>query len=238
MLGVFPDTALIESLLKALENQNKADYGFQVLTTSQTWTAPANLRKQIHILAIGGGGGGGGGYSTTYAGGGGAGAVILYTKMAVTPGTTLDVVIGAGGAGGKGGASPTAGAQGGNTLIQYNGTWIVQAPGAVGGGAATPSADGTGGPAPGTMGVQVPVGAPLMILDYSTEAGGAGGNGSSSGGGPAGGTPPFLPGFTSSANCSYGSSNSPSYGFGGAGGGVNADGQPGQQGVVVIWWGE
>jgi len=242
MLGVFPDTAIIESLLKAIENQNKADYGFQIFTTSQNWTVPANLRKPIHILAIGGGGGGGGGYSSTYVGGGGGSGAVQYAKLIVTPGTELTISVGAGGSAGRGGASPTAGGGGGYTFVylssatlSYN---VGAAPGS-GGGAASSSANGTagaGGPTGWGVLATAQGSTPMFVLNGYMIAG-------QSGSGQTPGLAPVEnPTFNGSSGMTYGNAQDGqaqlSYGAGGFGGGVNANGNPGIQGAVVIWWGD
>lgn len=68
----------------------------EVITSTQSWTAPTGVTKVEVILCGGGGGGAGapsGGYST-----GGAGSVD-YSVLTVTPGTSYTITIGAGGAG-------------------------------------------------------------------------------------------------------------------------------------------
>ena len=62
---------------------------------STTWTAPAGVSSLEYII-VGGGGGGGGGYDTG-AGGGGGGGMVLSGTMAITPGTSYNVLVGEGG---------------------------------------------------------------------------------------------------------------------------------------------
>jgi len=238
MLGVFPDTALIESLLKALENQNKADYGSQIFTTSQTWTAPANLRKPIHVLAIGGGGGGGGGYSSTYTGGGGGSGAVQYAVAMVKPGDELEINIGAGGSAGTGGASPTGGGNGGASQVIYpnHSASIVYANGGGGGGAASSSANGTNGNG----------GQPAAVDNCVISSFGINGTNGQNSQNWAGA--PVLPlgAAVSTSNIvtllynNTAPTNTPPWytGVGGPGGGVNANGTEGGNGFVIIWWGD
>ena len=198
---------------------------FAILTTSQNWTVPTGVYK-IKVLTIGGGGGGGGGYSSTYVGGGGGSGALVFAELAVQPGTTFDITIGGGGTGGTGGSSPTAGGGGGNTQIQYNGNLVMLAGNGSGGGAATSTANGSAGGGGGVIGPLCPVGAPFMIIATYVSGGGAGSNNSG------GVTPIMNPAFTGVGQ------NSSMYGAGGNGGGVNANGANGVQGVVMIWWGD
>jgi len=215
--------------------------GSVIFTSSQNWVVPAGVHR-IKILAIGGGGGGGGGYSSSYVGGGGGSGAILYVDMIVVPGTTLGVVVGAGGSPGTGGASPTSGGGGGQTYISWNGMKIITANPGAGGGAASSSANGSGGSGGGggeSLMQGIRGSTPVFVLD----ANGASGNG---GGGQTGGvTPTFGPGFTSTSStivygfgAILGSVAAESFGNGSPGGNVNANGQPGIQGAVVIWWGD
>jgi hypothetical protein len=208
---------------------------FVIFTSSQNWVVPAGVYK-IKVLAIGGGGGGGGGYSSTYVGGGGGSGALAYAELAVQPGTKFSIVVGAGGSGGTGGSSPTAGGGGGNSQINYNGVYLLCACGGGGGGAATSSANGAGGSGGSIYRFNVPVGSPFMILDDYDTGGNSGLSGSNNSGG---GTPALNATFTgTSTGLGQGNSAGYSYGNGGQGGGVNANGAPGVQGVVIIWWGD
>jgi len=207
-------------------------FGSVIFTTSQNWIVPSGVHK-IKVLAIGGGGGGGGGYSSTYVGGGGGSGALAYIELAVTPGTEFNVIVGAGGSGGRGGSSPTAGGNGGNTQILYNGQIILWATNGNGGGAATSSANGVAGGGGGINGPVIPSDSPFMILDDYLISGNSGTN-------TLGGQTPILnPTFAGSGVAiGTGNHNGYSYGNGGAPGGVNGNGDPGVQGVVIIWWGD
>ena len=139
-------------------------------TGSSTWTAPVGVTS-LEYVVVGGGGGGGGGYDTG-SGGGGGGGMVLSGTIAITLGTTYNVVVGEGGdastnnypsidetSGGDGGSSSfhTITALGGGggkaSRIQVGGsgkggdaqTLISSAIGGSGGGNAGTSAGGSGG---------------------------------------------------------------------------------------------
>jgi len=233
MLGVFPSTALIESLLKKIENQIEANHGFVIFTTSQSWVVPPGVHK-IKILVVGGGGGGGGGYSSTYTGGLGGSGGIEYAEALVTPGETLNIFVGAGGAAGNGGASPTAGSPGGSSYILISGintASLAYANGGGGGGAATSSANGSNG----SGGVV----APVSIYDIS--AFGINGNSGATLFSSQAQTPIIPLGVVVNNNniqiVPY-YFDQPNSGVGGAGGGVSQNGTSGVAGFVVIWWGD
>lgn len=77
-----------------------------IITSTQSWTAPAGVTT-IELLLVGGGGGGGGTSTTTgHGGGGGGGGGVIQDTLAVTPGTSYTVTIGAGGAAGSGASGP------------------------------------------------------------------------------------------------------------------------------------
>ena len=215
--------------------------GYVVLTSSQDFIVPQGVYR-INVLAIGGGGGGGGGYSSTYVGGGGASGNIVYGQIAVSPGMVLPVFVGAGGRGGTGGSSPTAGVTGGSSQINaptgmypLTNPYVIAADGGGGGGAASSTANGSPGtvtPLPDVMvGVQ---GLPFLLNYYGV----AGNNGNGQTGGL---TPVLAPGYNSVTSQGYGfngAANAQSFGAGGNGGGVNANGQDGMNGIVIIWWGD
>jgi hypothetical protein len=225
--------------INVIQSQPK---GYVLFTSSQNWVVPIGVSR-IKIIAIGGGGGGGGGYSSTYVGGGGGSGELVYAEMLVTPGTKLNITIGAGGSAGTGGSSPTAGGNGGQSAIQWNGQTIINANAGGGGGAASSSANGSGGSggSGGALVMQGMIGSiPVFILDVYTLRGNGGMT-------PYFGTVPALaPGMNStengsSMNVSYGYGGAPrfgTYGSGGYGGGVNENGQPGNPGMVLIWWGD
>jgi hypothetical protein len=97
------------------------------ITSSQTWTVPADITL-IKIYVTGAGGGGAINYSCTGAAGGTA---IKY--LTVVPGNDVVITIGAGGAGGTS-ASGWYGATGGTTTAVYNSATTVSATGGAGGG--------------------------------------------------------------------------------------------------------
>lgn len=69
------------------------------ITSTQSWTAPADVTS-VDILLVGGGGGAGGNGGTATASGGGGGGGVLQDSVPVTPNTAYTITIGAGGAGG------------------------------------------------------------------------------------------------------------------------------------------
>ena len=214
-------------------------FGSVMFTTSQNWTVPSGVHK-IKVLAIGGGGGGGGG-SSSYVGGGGGSGSIGYAEVFVQPGITLNIQVGAGGSAGTGGASPTAGGSGGASQIQYYPSQpIISGQFGNGGGAASSTANGSAGSGGSTFPTNI--GDYGEIPVYAIAAYMVAGN---AGNGQNGGiTPEFAPGFAGASNVSNGypggtaSVPNVSFGQGGNGGGVNANGTPGIQGVVIIWWGD
>jgi len=191
---------------------------------SYTWQVPVNV-KWIKAVIVGGGGGGGGG-SSAYCGGGGGGGGSIITQIFVNPGEILNISVGAGGSGGTGGTSPTNGLNGGNSQISLSDGTTLTVLGGGGGGAATSSAGGVagGGVGSGTIVIN-------RALFYSLNSSGNGGGGSSSN--PGGGGWPYFPNpFWNGAN------QIPGPGLGGTGGSLNANGQAGKNGIVIIWWEE
>lgn len=69
------------------------------ITSTQSWTAPADVTS-VDILLVGGGGGAGGNAGTATGSGGGGGGGVLQDSVPVTPSTAYTITIGAGGAGG------------------------------------------------------------------------------------------------------------------------------------------
>jgi len=214
---------------------------FVTFVASQNWTVPPDVNR-IKILTISGGGGGGGG-SSNYVGGGGGSSAVTYADVMVVPGTELSIYIGGGGNGGTGGSSPTAGGGGGQTwIIVPNIYWIVtMAYWGNQGGAATSSANGTAGTG-GSAGSYLmqdygnisppnpnpPINPPAFVRAAYAVAG-------TSGNGQRGAyTPVINPQFIGAGNPVYYGA----YGSGGNGGGTNSNGQPGVQGIAVIWWGD
>lgn len=75
------------------------------ITSTQSWTAPADV-TEIELMLVAGGGGGGGAGSAGHAGGGGGGGGVLFDTVPVTAGTSYTVTIGAGGSAGSGSSTP------------------------------------------------------------------------------------------------------------------------------------
>lgn len=94
------------------------------ITSTQSWTAPADVTS-VDILLVGGGGGAGGAFNGEGAAAGGAGGGgVLQTPLSVTAGASYTVTIGAGGSGGT--SAPTAGGHGspssfGSLLTSFGG---------------------------------------------------------------------------------------------------------------------
>jgi len=224
--------------INVIQSQPK---GSVIFTYSQNWTVPTGVYK-IKAILIGGGGGGGGGYSSTYVGGGGGSGGTTYFEAVVAPGTELQIFVGAGGSGGTGGSTPTAGGNGGFSIVNriINGSPSGQvgvAGGGGGGGAASSTANGSAGAGSGTIVMmQGTQGSTSIIVTAAYSAAGNAGSGQNPG------VAPILNGnFTGIGNTTYGNNNGTaniSYGSGGFGGGVNANGDSGQNGIVIIWWGD
>ena len=83
--------------------------GYQLFTTSGTFTVPTGVTS-VYVTMCGGGGGGGGGDGGSWVGaGGGGGGSYVNKQLTVTPGTGYTITIGAGGAGGARNANGSAG---------------------------------------------------------------------------------------------------------------------------------
>jgi len=221
------------------QGSGRADLrGLVIFTSSQNWTVPAGVHR-IKFLAIGGGGGGGGGYSSTYVGGAGGSSQSVYAEVEVQPGTEFMINVGAGGSGGTGGSSPASGGLGGDTYITYptSSNLFLKSPGGGAGGAASSSANGNAGSPQGIENMMSGTEGNTSAVVVAGYAGpGQAGNGQTPGL-----VQVLLPTFSGTSNNYYGYPNAEtnlSYGAGGLGGGVNENGQPGIQGIVVIWWGD
>jgi hypothetical protein len=199
--------------------------GYQMITTTSTFTVPLGVTR-IYVQIVGGGGGGAGGWGDAtgsdlksgVAGGGGGG--YAATWMSVTPGQQITATIGAGGTGGAGGSSSgsgdTQGGSGGTGGISaFNGV------GAYGGAGGIPT--NTSGPgAAGGIGV----GCPLVVT------GGAGGYWTSyNASGAPGGT--AANGGIAGGYGTGGTGGSHSLGYSPAAG---SPGQAGTNGAVIIIW--
>lgn len=197
--------------------------GYQVITTTSTFTVPLGVTR-IYVQMIGGGGGGAGGWGNAtgtglvggVAGGGGGG--YAATWMSVTPGQQFTAIVGAGGAGGAGGSASGSGNTLGGTGAT-GGTTAFNGVGCYGGSGGNPSNTTSG--SPGGIGV----GCPLVVT------GGVGGYYSTFNASGA-------PGGTAANGGALG------YGTGGTGGGESPGyspnagqaGQPGASGAVIIIW--
>jgi len=238
--------------MSSLLTYNSKSLNFEIFLSSQKWVVPSELSTPLNIIVIGGGGGGGGGYSSNYVGGGGSSSSVVYAKAIVKPGTQLNIVVGAGGSGGTGGSNPTPGNPGGMSYVDLviKPAGVTSGPliGALPGGAGLPaksSANGTGGTpyvistATGTYYGLVMLGSQYQDVFFVLAAYVLQGMSAS---GQTPGVTPILPlSFSGSGNTYYGLNNTASnfsYGSGGVGGNVNLNGQPGNQGIVVIWWGD
>jgi len=198
--------------------------GYQVITSTSTFTVPAGITR-IYVQMIGGGGGGAGGWGDAtgsgieggVAGGGGGGYAAAW--MSVTPGQEITATVGAGGAGGAGGSASGSGNTLGGTGAT-GGTTAFNGVGSYGGSGGNPSNTTSG--SPGGIGVGCPlvvtggVGGYWSTLNASGAPGGTAANGGVVGG----------------------------YGTGGTGGGESPGtspnaghaGLPGASGAVIIAW--
>jgi len=214
----------------------------QTLTSSGTWTRPANV-NMVWVTMVGGGGGGGygvGGCSTTYGAGGGAGMALIHYPYNVSGDVSVIV-----GARGTGGYSSCYGSNGGNSSF---GT--LNATGGFGGGTISPSIGGNSGG--GIAGGNAAIGGNSFSNSLG-DSGASGGGGSCAGTGYAGGAEPLYPGGTVSnygggggaslfGKGGTGSSYTPiqNAGIGAGGGGacrLDFGGGHGGAGMVIVeWW--
>ncbi len=214
------------------------------LSSSGSYTVPANA-KSVSIQVWGAGGGGSKGYTGLKGTGGGGGGYALQI-VSVNPGDVIAVTVGTGGLGatvsGNGNDGGTSSATAGSTTISATG-------GLAGVSTNTPSGTGgTGGSGTnGAYNYSGGGGANITLPAQSTPGGGAGGSaGTSSNGNNAGNTTPGsgTPGATAVAGGGAGGSGSSATngdgsagGFPGGGGGGNAgtgNGGNGANGVVII----
>lgn len=216
--------------------------GYQVFTSSSTFTVPYGI-YYLRVLTIGGGGGsaaatGNNGYPGT---GGSAGGAMASGTYPVTPGQTITVTVGAAGLGG--GSSLAAGTAGGTTSFgslqsstggaPSTGTAGATSGGSVGGAQGLPSTAG------GTQNASL-----LSLFTRASLAVGPGGGassasygGSNDGGGGGGGI--TLPGVTSPTGGAPAFSGTAPVGFGAGANGANgsyAYAAAGAQGAVYVEW--
>ncbi len=216
--------------------------GYQVFTSSSTFTVPYGI-YYLRVLTIGGGGGsaaatGNNGYPGT---GGSAGGAMASGTYPVTPGQTITVTVGAAGLGG--GSSLAAGTAGGTTSFgslqsstggaPSTGTAGATSGGSVGGAQGLPSTAG------GTQNASL-----LSLFTRASLAVGPGGGassasygGSNDGGGGGGGI--TLPGVTSPTGGAPAFSGTAPVGFGAGANGANGSygyAAAGAQGAVYVEW--
>ena len=129
-----------------------------VITTSGTFQVPSGV-KMVSCRLVGGGGGGGGAgniasaslATACYGGPGGGAGMVLESRLVVTPGDTLTVVVGAAGTGGTASAAAVglvgnnggAGTAGGTTYVANSAGTVLAAARGGGGGPSGPGASGT-----------------------------------------------------------------------------------------------
>ena len=228
------------------------------VTSSGSFTVPANVNK-LFIVGVGGGGGGGGCNTSVAApGGGGGGSTPMSYWIPVSPSDVLTIVIGTGGVGSPAGVSGSGGTGGDTTLTYATGELLFK--GATGGSIYTGGSTAAAGQtfyAPvysvsaqsGGLG-EVGAGAngqnaiPTMVVAVgatggsgagSNGGGGAGGSGigpgSNGGAGVGSGVPPAPSNATNPGSGGGGSGATGSF----AGGGSGANGAPGA--VYISWLG-
>jgi hypothetical protein len=184
------------------------------LTSSQTWTVPADWNSaNNYVYCIGGGGGGGTGGN---GGGGGGGGYARKNNIALTPSTGVGVTVGGGGGAGSAG---NGGGAGGNT--SFAGVAV-----ATGGGGGTSGGGGGGGMAAGDQGFAGGAGG----AGNGTTGGGGGGSGGTGGAAGRGGAGDGSQGAGGGGGCGGGTAGQPGTGSGSGGAGGNSPWQSGGAG--------
>jgi len=175
-------------LESALKEQNSSSYksvSFSVPGT-YSWTTPS-CAETICVELWGGGGGGAGGYYTGTAsqrrpGGGGGGGGFGSECFAVSPNTTLSIVVGGGGIAGQGQSSSITASGHGQPGTNSSVGSLITAYGGAGGQVSTgTSTGGAGGSATSTSVAVGGTGGNASCNGCPSGAGGAGGNGGAGG---------------------------------------------------------
>ena len=188
-------------------------HGYQIFTSSGTFTPPYNGVVFLTMIGAGGGGGGGANNTNDIGAGGGAGGYVINLPYTVTVASADTVTINAGGSGSIGN-----GATGGTTVFG-----AVTAPGGIGG-------LGTGGYTGGAGGG----GLTGAGNNYSFMQGGTGATGNL-GTGNGGGSPFGIAGAGNNGGVGgNATANSGGGGGGGGGSGSGASGGNGGSGIVIV----
>lgn len=202
-------------------------HGYQVFTSSGTFTAPAGV-TQVCISGCGAGGGGGAGPGQSLAqgagGGGASGKCVINYPYTVVSGNSYTVTLNNGGSGGAGvsGLAGNSGSAGGTTV--FDGLTIA---GGLGGGGGTGNTFGTGGSSANKV--------------FGISISGVTGTVSYTGGDGAGGA--YGTGGAGRGNATVGDAGT-GYGSGGGGGGGNNSGSEvvgpsggaGTKGILIVSW--
>ena len=251
-IDAFEDASGIDASASTDETRNASNYysggvvgsySITALTSSGSWTVPANT-SEAEILVVGGGGAGRGG-DRPYIGGGGAGGIVHHSSYSLAAsGTTYNITVGAGGIGTD---YPSTARPGSDSVFDSSGTTLTMTAngGGAGGyqvasyGAATSGGSGGGGGSgqPGASSNQGAVtGATVYGNAGDSGSGGYGGGGGGAGetggtdGGGEGGDGAYFANFDSygtdtsnSKGSGDGSGSGKGY-FGGGGGGSTETG--------------
>ena len=214
-------------LLPSSGGSNFMFTGFQVFTSSGTFTIPNGVTRVMIEMWGGGGGGGGGKSGSNYAGsGGGSGG---YAKSLFTVSSNITVTVGSGGSGGTGGGTGGNGTAG--TASSVSGGAVLTAGGGAGGKGndATLAYCAAGGTPTATSSSS------LGITGYAGAPSCGGAVGGGGGSAPAGGAGGQISGASATGNAGF------APGGGGSGGSCDGSlvgwaGGAGANGMVIIWW--